>query len=154
MSFSSKPIIVGGLAMEYYGLRKCGDDIDFIITDEDYQSLAKKYPDCTMDTWGDLLVEVSRHQFFRSISRLDYSFYSENAIEYSYYKVISFERLFFMKAAAVRSQPEIKKHEDDFGFVIGYCYDNYRNQEYVANAELHTSAYMNAPNGVIFGGKY
>lgn len=48
----------------------------------------------------------------------------------------------------------IKKHFYDFGFVIGHYYGNYRNQEYVANAELHTSAYMNALNGLIFGGKY
>ena len=33
--FIDKPLIVGGLAMEYYGLRKHGDDVDFIITDRD-----------------------------------------------------------------------------------------------------------------------
>ena len=154
MSFLSKPVIVGGLAMEYYGLRKCGDDFDFIVTNEDYQVLARKYPDYRKDTWGDLFVEVGKYQLFRSISRLDYSFYSDNSIEYNRYKIVSFERLFLMKAFAVRSQPEIQKNVDNFGLVIGYYYDNFRNQEYVANAELHISAYMNALNGLIIGGKY
>lgn len=32
ITFLSKPIIFGGTAMEYYGIRKRGLDIDFIIT--------------------------------------------------------------------------------------------------------------------------
>ncbi len=43
--FRDKPVIVGGLAMEYYGLRKHGDDVDFIVTERDYQSLKLKFPD-------------------------------------------------------------------------------------------------------------
>lgn len=42
----------GGLAMEYYGLRKCGNDIDFIISNQDYQILSLKYPDYKVDYWG------------------------------------------------------------------------------------------------------
>ena len=30
--FSEKPILIGGTAMEYYGLRKAGKDMDWIIT--------------------------------------------------------------------------------------------------------------------------
>ena len=41
LQFSSKPILIGGQAMEYYEIRKSGKDIDFVITDKDYQSLAK-----------------------------------------------------------------------------------------------------------------
>ena len=42
--FIDKPVIVGGLAMEYYGLRKHGDDVDFIVTDRDYQRLKVQFP--------------------------------------------------------------------------------------------------------------
>ena len=35
--------------MEYYGLRKCGSDIDLIISDKDYQILAQKHPGCRID---------------------------------------------------------------------------------------------------------
>jgi len=154
ITFSSKPIIVGGLAMEYYGLRKCGDDIDFIISNEDYQILASKYSECKIDTWGDLGIKFNQFELLRSISRLDYDFYSKGAIEYEKYNVLSFERLFFMTAAAVRSEPDVKKRVDDFGLALGHCYNNYRNQDYVTNAELHTATYENALDGTIFGGKY
>ena len=39
LQFSSKPILIGGQAMEYYDIRKSGKDIDFVITDKDYQIL-------------------------------------------------------------------------------------------------------------------
>ena len=133
IDFSSKPLVVGGLAMEYYGLRKRGDDIDLIITNEDYQILANKYPECKINM-GDLGVKIGQYEMWRSLSRLDYEFYSEAAIEYDSYKVISFTRLFFMTAAAVRSEPEIQKHQDDFGLAIGWYYKNYRNKDYVAES--------------------
>lgn len=31
LNFSTKPLLVGGMAMEYYGLRKSGADIDLIM---------------------------------------------------------------------------------------------------------------------------
>lgn len=35
-TFLKKPIIMRGLAMEYYGLRKRGLNFDFIISNDDY----------------------------------------------------------------------------------------------------------------------
>jgi len=154
ISFLSKPLVVGGLAMEYYSLRKCGEDIDLIISNEDYIILANKYPEFKIDTWGDLGIRFKNYELLRSISRLDYDYYSNKAIEYEEYKVVSFDKLFFMTAAAVRSEPEVKKRVDDFGLALGYYYNKYRNQEYVANAELHKTAYINALDGTIFSDKY
>lgn len=45
LQFSTKPILIGGQAMEYYDIRKSGKDIDFVVTDTDYKSLAEKYPE-------------------------------------------------------------------------------------------------------------
>lgn len=56
--FLSKPLLIGGKAMEYYGLRQAGRDIDFVITAEDYERLAQQYPDDLRDLWGDLGVCV------------------------------------------------------------------------------------------------
>jgi len=39
--FLHKPLLVGGRAKEYYGIRKSGDDIDLIISKEDYENLKK-----------------------------------------------------------------------------------------------------------------
>jgi len=41
LQFSSKPILIGGRAMEYYDIRNSGRDIDFVKTDKDYRNLAK-----------------------------------------------------------------------------------------------------------------
>jgi hypothetical protein len=32
--FKSKPLLIGGAAMEHYGLRKRGADIDLVVTDK------------------------------------------------------------------------------------------------------------------------
>lgn len=99
-------------------------------------------------------IRFDRYELLRSISRLHYHFYSEGAIEDEKNKVLPFERLFFMTAAAVRSEPKVQKRVDDFGLALGYYYDNYRNNEYVEYAQLHAASYINMPDGTIFGGKY
>jgi hypothetical protein len=71
--FLDKPVIVGGLAMEYYGLRKHGDDIDFIVTNRDYQRLKGKFPDHRKDVWGDFGILVNRFELFRSIYKFDHA---------------------------------------------------------------------------------
>jgi hypothetical protein len=102
ISFSTKPIIHGGAAMEYYGLRKRGADIDFIITGEDYDKLVKLYPDNKKDIWGDLGIVAGQYELFRSIYRFDYHFFAADAHEYSEFKVISFEKLFFLKPCRLK----------------------------------------------------
>ena len=41
--FLHKPLLVGGKAMEYYGLRKAGLDIDLVIHADDHYKLKEKY---------------------------------------------------------------------------------------------------------------
>ena len=154
IAFSSKPIIIGGAAMEYYGLRKRGLDIDCIVSNEDYQRLAEKYPGNKKDMWGDLGLLIGQYELFRSVYRFDYDFYSEDAFEYDQYKVISFEKLFFMKTIAFKNQPEILKLTNDFELMIKYYDDNFRNKDYVENTEKHLEAYLSAPNGVILNDNY
>ena len=43
-NFLYKPLVIGGKAMEYYGLRKAGLDIDLVIHNEDHKILKNKYP--------------------------------------------------------------------------------------------------------------
>ena len=90
--FNSKPILIGGMAMEYYGMRKSGADIDFVITDADYQSLALKHPDCLKDLWGDLGVVVGKFEIWRSIALLDYDFYIKDAVDEGDVFVVSLDR--------------------------------------------------------------
>jgi len=39
LTFTKKPILIAGMAMEYYNIRKTGNDIDMIVCDEDYHRL-------------------------------------------------------------------------------------------------------------------
>jgi hypothetical protein len=154
VSFSSKPLVFGGLAMEYYGLRKHGGDIDLLITNKDYQLLADRYPDERIDIWGNLGVILERYSFFRSVGHLDYGFYAAGAVECGDFMVISFDRLFFMAAAAMRSEPNVPKRKDDFELVFWANYDRCKNPEYIQYTEEHRSIYQRVPNGTIYGGKY
>lgn len=36
-TFKKNPLLVGGKAKEYYGIRKAGDDVDLIISGKDYE---------------------------------------------------------------------------------------------------------------------
>jgi hypothetical protein len=55
-SFRKKPLLVGGKAMEYYGLRQSGADIDFIADKEDVFNLIKQYRERSLGRSGRLSV--------------------------------------------------------------------------------------------------
>lgn len=154
ITFTSKPLIIGGLAMEYYGMRKAGSDVDFIIANEDYKTLAAKYPNSRKDKWGDLGVSIERYELLRSIFRLDYDFYSEGAVEYEEYKVISFEKLLFMKVLAFDNQPEIERYTNDYRLIMQCCLESFQNKNYIENAEKHMDLYIKVPDGTVYKGDY
>ena len=107
--FTSKPLLIGGKAMEHYGLRKAGADIDFVITTEDYERLARKYPDDLREIGGDLGVCVFEFEIWKSICLFGYQFLSVGAIEQDVYLIISLDRLLFLKALGMK---EAKYHKD------------------------------------------
>jgi hypothetical protein len=96
--FSSKPLLIGGKAMEYYGLRQAGKDIDMIVTQQDYERLAAKYPESMREIWGDLGVCRDQFEIWRSICLFDYEFYLAGALTNGDSLVVSLEKLVFMKA--------------------------------------------------------
>jgi hypothetical protein len=52
--FHDKPLLIGGKAMEYYGLRKAGADIDLVISLGDHANLKHQYPHHIKDLYGDI----------------------------------------------------------------------------------------------------
>lgn len=148
--FEFKPIIVGGMAMEYYGLRKKGDDIDFIVSNEDYQTLAKKFPQQRKDMWADLGVKVNNYEMFRSMWKFDYNFFAVNAVEYKEYKIVSFENLFLMKVLAMNSE---EKHKRDVDLILEH-YEKNQNPEYKKNMNDNINRYLSVPGGVIYNDEY
>lgn len=147
ITFSEKPVIVGGTAMEYYGLRKRGHDIDLIVNDDDYQVLAKKYPEHKKDIWGDFGIEIYGYELFRSIWRLDYNFYSEDSIEFDSCKVLSIHKLLLMKVMAI---PAGEKHQKDVGLIVEHFLRN-QNPEYKKYLDENVDKYLSVPGGIIYG---
>jgi hypothetical protein len=149
LCFSKKPILIGGMAMEYYGMRKSGLDIDLVVCDNDYQMLAHKYPEKRKDLWGDLGVVIGEFEIWRSIALLDYDFYRKDAIDESFALVVSLDRLLFMRVIAM----DVEKYMNDLKIMKEYYYENFRNQKFLCDADLHKFSYEKK-SGAVFGGEY
>jgi len=107
--FTSKPLLVGGKAKEYYGIRESGNDTDLIVTKDDYEALAKLYPQNLKDLWGDFGVCVFDFEIWKTICLFDYAYLSEKAVEKDDYLIISLEKLLFLTALAMGKE---KYHKD------------------------------------------
>lgn len=113
-TFQHKPLLVGGMAMEYYGLRKAGDDVDLVIHPEDHAALIGKYPDHIKNLYGDIGICEFGFEIWNQICTFDYHYLSEKAVEEDNYLVISLEKLLFMKALAM----EIPKYHKDLELIV------------------------------------
>lgn len=125
-SFQKKPILVGGMAMEYYDLRRVGEDIDFIADEQDVIALIKQYPDRVKDIYSDLGVCPYEFEIWRSIQLFTYDDLLPDAIEEEEYFVISLEKLLLLKALAMHEEKYLK----DTQLIAKKISDNqYRNYE-------------------------
>ncbi len=113
-AFQTKPLLIGGMAMEYYQLRNAGADIDFVICTQDYQQLAEQYPEHTKDLFGDLGVCIHEFELWQNILLFGYDFLSVGAVDYETIKIISLEKLLFIKTLAI-SEP---KYEEDVKLIV------------------------------------
>lgn len=133
-SFKKKPLLVGGMAMEYYSLRKSGKDIDFIASREDVIELIKIYPNRIKNLWGDLGVCPHEFEIWRTINLFDYNYYSEKAIEKDSYLIISLEMLLVMKALAINKDKYLK----DVKIIVNHILNNQKtNYERQNNINKH-----------------
>jgi hypothetical protein len=113
-TFTSKPLLIGGIAMEFYGLRQAGADIDFVITRADYDALAALYPAELRDLFGDLGVCVGKFELWTSICLFDYVVLSVGAMERDLYKIVSLEKLMLLKALGMHEP----KYENDLRLIV------------------------------------
>jgi hypothetical protein len=150
LTFTKKPLIIGGKAMEYYGMRKAGADIDLIICDEDYQDLAKKHPEKTKDIWGDLGVVIDPFEIWRSIRCIDYDFYIKDAIDEGSVLMVSLDRLLAMRVFAMG----VPKYMEDLKMMEIYYMRTFENQEFIKAQAKHFASYQNSERGTVWGGKY
>jgi hypothetical protein len=108
-TFSCKPLLIGGKAMEYYGLREAGADIDFVVTREDRARLAAQYPEHVKDLFGDLGVCKDGFEVWQTICLFDYAYLSRDAVDAGEFLVISIEKLILLKTLAMHIE---KYHRD------------------------------------------
>ena len=90
--------------MEYYGLRKAGVDIDFVISLRDHENLKKLYPDHIKDLYGDIGVCEFEFEIWNQICRFDYEELRVGAIEDDDILIISLDRLLFLKTLAIKKE--------------------------------------------------
>jgi hypothetical protein len=113
--FIHKPLLIGGMAMEYYNLRKAGADIDLVVHNDDHKLLLSKYPSNVKDLYGDIGICEFKYEIWNQICTFNYDHLKMNAIEESDFLVISLEKLLFLKALAM----EIPKYHNDLELVVG-----------------------------------
>lgn len=147
--FTKTPILIGGMAKEYYGIRKSGPDIDLVICDEDYQLLARKHPDSRKDIWGDLGVVLGQFEIWRCIMLLDYEFYLKGAVDEGAVYVVSLDRLLLMCVFAM----DIEKYMTDLKLIKDHYHQKFLNPSFCKYMEEHFTSYKSA-GGTIYGGKY
>ena len=118
-TFCDRPLLIGGKAMEYYGLREAGADIDFVVSERDHVELRRRYPSAMKDIHGDIGVCVSGFELWNQICRFRYDFLSQNAVQHEGYLVAAVDKLVFLKAMAMR-QP---KYMRDIELLVEYATD-------------------------------
>jgi hypothetical protein len=107
--FTSKPLLIGGKAMEYYGLRKAGEDIDFVVSAEDHRELLRRFPDNVRDIHGDIGVCVDGLEMWNRICLFEYDFLTEGCVQEGDICIAHLHKLLFLKALAMGQQ---KYHRD------------------------------------------
>jgi hypothetical protein len=119
IKFLQKPLLIGGIAMEYYGLRKAGKDIDFVLNKTDHKELENKlskeglvyirdknisgFKDIPelVDLYGDRGILFYEFEIWTCILRFDYNYLSQGATEQEHCKIISLDKLLFLKALCI-----------------------------------------------------
>jgi hypothetical protein len=122
--FINKPLLIGGKAMEYYGLRKAGLDIDLVIHNEDHKILKHIFPKNIKDLFGDIGICEYGFEMWNQICTFDYDYLKNDAIEEKDYLIVSLEKLMFLKALAM----EIPKYHKDLELIVKLILKNaYKN---------------------------
>jgi hypothetical protein len=112
--FTSKPLVIGGAALEFWNLRRAGADIDLVVTQADHTRLRRTYPDNVLDIYGDIGICVEKFEIWNTICRFDYAYLAYGAVDGGDFLVSSLERLLFMKSL-VKDDP---KSERDVRLIV------------------------------------
>ena len=109
----SNPILIGGYALEYYGLRK-GNDYDFIISRKDFNKLEKIYgeSDDLGNIWLDLRGKHGGVDNFIRLYNYDHKVLVKKAIKEKNFSVASLEDMYIIKQLQVKKDKSKKASKD------------------------------------------
>lgn len=110
MQFKHPPLLIGGKAMQYYKLRN-GRDYDYVIHQDDYRTLVKKYGphDFPPNTPGvKIHIGSKEMDFFSNIGPYDYTFLKKDAIKIGKRLIASKHNLILLKSYVAFIEPEPK----------------------------------------------
>ena len=106
--FISKPLVIGGAALEFWDLRKAGADVDLVVTQADHTRLRRTYPDNVLDIYGDIGICIGKFEIWNTICRFDYEYLAYGAVDGGDSLVTSLEKLLFMKSL-VKDDPKSQR---------------------------------------------
>ena len=137
-AFKDKPLLIGGVAKEYYGIRKAGEDIDFVISKADFKRLVsvlkkqglkfmkgehqQSYRDVPelYNDFGDRGIFFHNFEIWDQIVKCDYALLSEGALEKAHVRIISLDKLLYLTAFAIHKP----KYLEDLKRIVKHILKN------------------------------
>mgnify|MGYP001216779779 CR=1 FL=1 len=132
-NFKKPPLVVGGLAMEYYNIRKTGHDFDFVVSPVDWKDLKKMYPD-KINLFGgqnekdiDATINLDKVHvdLISTLFQFNYNYLSKGAIKNKDYKIIAIDKLLMLKTLGAVFNNHIKSIKDQQKIVDNIVKINY-----------------------------
>lgn len=120
--FTRPPLVLGGLALEYYGIRETSHDYDYMVSAEDWLCLKRLHPDkinlfggkTEKDIDATINLEKEKVDLISTLYQHDYDHLSKNAIVEDGYIVISIDNLLFTKTLdAVYNKHDKSKNDQE-----------------------------------------
>ena len=104
-AFTRPPLVIGGVAMQWHGLRPAGADIDLVASAADVEALLHRFPDRAKNLWGDLGVCPFEFEIWKTICSYGYDELSIGAAAAGDVVVAGLETMMMLKAFAA-GQPK------------------------------------------------
>ncbi len=119
LTFHQKPLLIAGGAMEYHGIRKRGNDYDFVVSLEDFFTLYADHPKgYRKNDLGDEVITVGVYEFSASFAGLSYEQLVRNALKQENYLIISVPLLLFTTFMLAQHEPDSPKRKRDVSLLL------------------------------------
>ncbi len=151
-SFKHQPIVIGGHAMMYYGLRKAGMDVDLVVANEDFTDLWARFPHRKVEKFGEIGIYYKPFEIWPVFRGYTYWQLRRMSHEEGLFRVVSLKMLYTLKmlsASDERLDPEIRqKYAKDLA-LITRNHTNGRRKNVKQTVTLETLPALETPEQVL-----